>query len=94
MRRIVLAVGAALVVAPAGLATAQASATTDAGAHVAAANWPVVRPGAKGERVRTIQLLLNQHGAHVTVDAVFGGATTTAVKDFQSKNHLVSCALS
>jgi zinc D-Ala-D-Ala carboxypeptidase len=88
MRRIFVAVIAAgLAVVPAGLATAQASAAagTPAAAQVASANWPIVGRGARGERVRVIQLLLNQRGAHVAVDGVFGSADTTAVKAFQRK---------
>jgi peptidoglycan hydrolase-like protein with peptidoglycan-binding domain len=92
MRRFVLvAVGAAIAVAPAGVATAGASAATAGSAAVrapATTNWPVVRPGARGERVRVIQGLLNQRGRRVTVDGTFGNATTTAVKGFQRANHL------
>ena len=89
-RRIIVAViGAALVVAPTWLAAAEASAAPGAAARGASVNWPVVRPGARGERVRVIQLLLNDHGAHVVVDSKFGASTTTAVKAFQRKRGLL-----
>jgi peptidoglycan hydrolase-like protein with peptidoglycan-binding domain len=89
MRRVVLAaIGAALVLAPAGIATTEATAAT-AAAHVAAAGWPIVKPGAKGNTVRTIQYLLKQRGIRVVVDGIFGKSTTTAVKSFQRANRLV-----
>jgi peptidoglycan hydrolase-like protein with peptidoglycan-binding domain len=84
------AFGAALVVAPAGLATAEASAATaGAGAvRVKAVNWPVVRQGATGERVRVIQGLLTQRGIREPVDGVFGKDTQASVKAFQRANKL------
>ena len=91
MRRFILAVvSAGLIAAPAGLTIVGAStaAAAPATAHAVAANWPVVRQGAKGERVRVIQLLLNARGVAVVVDGDFGKATTAAVKTFQKKNKL------
>ena len=91
MRRFMLgAIGAALVLAPAAFATAEASATTHtaAAARGAAVNWPVVRPGARGERVRVIQYLLNQHGVRVGVDGAYGKSTTAGVKTFQRSKRL------
>src|SRR5262249_44444430 len=41
-----------------------------------------------GERVRTIQYLLNQAGASLTVDGDFGPATEAAVRSFQSSHGL------
>jgi peptidoglycan hydrolase-like protein with peptidoglycan-binding domain len=83
-RFILAAVAAAFIVAPAGLATAEAGAATGSGAaHAAAVNWPTVRPGARGERVRTIQYMLDQRGYSVSVDGVYGSTTTAAVKSFQ-----------
>jgi len=88
MRRIFLAVIAAgLLVAPAGL-VAEASVASAATAGTKAVNWPVVRQGAKGERVRVIQGLLKERGATVVIDGTYGAATTTAVKAFQRKSHL------
>jgi peptidoglycan hydrolase-like protein with peptidoglycan-binding domain len=79
MRRCILAaIAAACVVVPAGLVTAGASA---AGPPVK--NWPTVRPGARGERVRTIQYMLDQRGYDVDIDGAYGATTTAAVKDFQ-----------
>ncbi|GAA4892909.1 peptidoglycan hydrolase-like protein with peptidoglycan-binding domain [Stackebrandtia albiflava] len=52
--------------------------------------WPTVRRGAANENVRTVQYLLRQHGATITVDGQFGPATETAVKTFQGDNGLVA----
>jgi peptidoglycan hydrolase-like protein with peptidoglycan-binding domain len=88
MRRfLIAAIGAAAVVAPAGIATTQAAAAPPP-VHSAPASWPVVRQGARGERVRVIQSLLNQRGLRVTVDGAFGIATTHAVKTFQRSHGL------
>ena len=50
--------------------------------------WPLVQTGAQGHPIRTLQLLLRAHGHNVTVDGVFGPATETAVKSFQSSKSL------
>jgi peptidoglycan hydrolase-like protein with peptidoglycan-binding domain len=52
------------------------------------ANWPVVRAGASGETVQSLQLLLGQHGQAVTVDGDFGPQTTAAVRAFQQAQRL------
>ena len=91
MRRFtVAAISAALAVAPAGLATAGASAASSgpAAAPAAAVNWPTVRQGAKGERVRTIQYLLTARGFREPADGVYGRDTTATVKRFQNFNKL------
>lgn len=91
MHRFVLgAMATAVIVAPAASvpAAAAAAASTSAVAHSRAVNWPVVRPGARGERVRVIQYLLNQHGVRVGVDGVFGKSTTAGVKAFQRSKRL------
>jgi peptidoglycan hydrolase-like protein with peptidoglycan-binding domain len=90
MRRSVLAaVTAALVLAPAGLVTTEATAATGT-THAVAANWPVVKQGARGERVRAIQLLLRQQGGRgIIVDGTFGNDTAAAVKTFQRAKRLV-----
>ena len=54
------------------------------------ATWPVVRNGDSGENVRTVQYLLNEHGATLIVDGDFGPLTTTAVEQFQGPHGLVS----
>jgi peptidoglycan hydrolase-like protein with peptidoglycan-binding domain len=88
MRRfLIAAVGAAAVVAPAGIATTEAAAAPPPH-HAGQTTWPVVRQGARGERVRVIQSLLNQRGLRVAVDGAFGIATTNAVKTFQRSHHL------
>jgi peptidoglycan hydrolase-like protein with peptidoglycan-binding domain len=46
-------------------------------------SWPTVKKGAVGERVRTIQYLLNKRGYQVTIDGTFGTTTQAAVVKFQ-----------
>ncbi|MFB6892917.1 N-acetylmuramoyl-L-alanine amidase [Kitasatospora sp. NPDC056327] len=46
--------------------------------------WPVLAAGASGEKVRTLQHLLVQRGASLTVDGSFGPATRSAVTAFQT----------
>lgn len=49
-------------------------------------SWPTVAQGAVGERVFTIQYLLNQRiGAGLVLDGKFGPATTAAVRKFQAR---------
>lgn len=78
------AAGAATVTAPAAHVTQTA--------HKAAPlSWPLVVPGATGERVVAIQYLLNQRiGAHLAVDGKFGKQTEAAVRDFQKKFKLAA----
>lgn len=88
MRRSVLAaIGVAVICAPAAVVSTEAGAATGA-AHVTAATWPVVKQGATGNRVRTIQYLLNARGFRAIVDGAFGKSTTAAVKLFQRANKL------
>jgi peptidoglycan hydrolase-like protein with peptidoglycan-binding domain len=75
-----------MLMGPTGVVTAGASAA--AGQHAKAATWPVVKAGASGERVRTIQYLLGARGFKVTADGKFGNSTTSAVKAFQRANRL------
>ena len=50
--------------------------------------WPLVRLGANGHPVRTLQHLLRAHGQQVSVDGVFGPLTEAAVKAVQTANGL------
>ncbi len=45
---------------------------------------PTLRQGDRGAAVKTLQSKLNQRGASVSVDGVFGGGTRTAVRALQS----------
>jgi Putative peptidoglycan binding domain len=54
------------------------------------ASWPTVRQGDGGERVKSVQYLLNQHGASLGVDGSFGSATAAAVRSFQSAHGLTA----
>jgi N-acetyl-anhydromuramyl-L-alanine amidase AmpD len=56
---------------------------SDVAARLRGDSWPTVSRGATGERVRTVQYLLRQHGQELTVDGVFGSATETAVRALQ-----------
>jgi peptidoglycan hydrolase-like protein with peptidoglycan-binding domain len=93
LRRIAFGVlGTGMIAAmAAGTATPAASAAVSAPPHAAAASrpaalrWPVVRRGDHGSRVRTVQYLLNQHGARLTPDGDFRFPTELAVKNFQRR---------
>ena len=54
--------------------------------------WPVLRQGPNSAwpkvTVRSLQYLLNAHGAKVAVDGVFGAKTKAAVVAFQRAHHL------
>src|SRR3954463_14744815 len=50
--------------------------------------WPVVKQGAQGHPIRTLQYLLRARGHQVTVDGIFGPATAAAVRAFQQEKHL------
>jgi GH25 family lysozyme M1 (1,4-beta-N-acetylmuramidase) len=66
----------------------QAFARGDAYTPPPTVSWPTVQQGATGERVKTVQYLLNAHGASLTVDGDFGPGTDTAVRNFQSAHGL------
>ena len=51
--------------------------------------WPLVKNGATGHPVKTLQHLLRARGHGVAVDGVFGPNTEAAVKAFQSGHSLV-----
>ena len=49
---------------------------------------PMLRSGSSGALVTALQKLLNKKGGSLSVDGAFGQKTDTAVRDFQSANHL------
>lgn len=51
---------------------------------------PTLSQGATGAAVKTLQTRLNVWGANLTVDSDFGPATLTAVKAFQTQQHLTA----
>lgn len=75
--------------ATAPLVTHARSADHRARSH-ARRGWPVVRQGARGERVVTIQYLLAARGYRIRVDGVFGRATKADVRNFQKVRHLTA----
>lgn len=58
-------------------------ASQDTGPISALIDGPMLQRGAKGERVRELQRLLNLHGADITVDGDFGRGTQRALTRFQ-----------
>jgi peptidoglycan hydrolase-like protein with peptidoglycan-binding domain len=52
--------------------------------------WPLEQSGSTGEDVKTVQYLLNAHGAHVAVDGDFGPVTKSAVVSFQGGHGLTA----
>lgn len=102
MRRISAGfLGAGMIVAmTAGGAAGAAAAATAAtrppavgSAPKAAVSWPIVSRGAVGERVVTIQYLLDQRGWRLAVDGRFGPATQAAVLTFQRRNKIVGTGI-
>ncbi|WP_017976739.1 peptidoglycan recognition protein family protein [Actinopolyspora halophila] len=61
----------------------RADVAAEVGGDPTGVSWPLLRPGEEGERVRVLQYLLNEHGASLTADGVYGPATESAVGDFQ-----------
>jgi peptidoglycan hydrolase-like protein with peptidoglycan-binding domain len=53
-------------------------------------SWPLVQYGNSGERVRTVQYLLQQWGYSLSVNGSFDTTTLNAVKNFQSSRGLVA----
>jgi peptidoglycan hydrolase-like protein with peptidoglycan-binding domain len=50
--------------------------------------WPIVQINEKDENVRTVQYLLNAHGAQLATDGIFGPLTKSAVTSFQTAHGL------
>ncbi|MCL6453539.1 MAG: peptidoglycan-binding protein [Alicyclobacillus sp.] len=55
---------------------------------ITVATDPTIQRGATGAAVVKLQKLLNQHGAKLKVDGIFGPATQAAVRNFQGAHHL------
>ena len=51
--------------------------------------WPIVRRERDSEQVKTVQLLLRDHGNGLAPDGIFGPITEAGVREFQSANGLV-----
>ena len=62
-----------------------------ASAVPAIGTWPVLRQGAGNSAVtvRSLQYLLNAHGAGLAVDGIFGARTNSAVRNYQASHGLV-----
>lgn len=52
-------------------------------------NYPTLRQGNQGNKVRMLQIYLNEYGYNLNVDGIFGGGTLNAVRSFQNNNGLV-----
>ncbi len=50
--------------------------------------WPLVVYGNNGQRVKTIQYLLQQRGYSLTADGDFGNGTLSAARNFQGSHGL------
>ena len=51
-------------------------------------NYPTLKNGSRGNFVYLLQFILNQYGANLSVDGIFGNNTDTAVRNFQQINGL------
>ena len=73
---------------PTGVATSAAALTASAVPGVG--TWPVLWQGAANAAVtvRSLQYLLNAHGAGLTVDGIFGARTNSAVRNYQASHGL------
>lgn len=54
------------------------------------AAWPLVQQNDSGEDVRSVQYLLNAHGAALATDGLFGPLTKGAVQSFQTSHGLIA----
>jgi hypothetical protein len=68
---------------PAGPQGVPGNATATAPAPAAVRTGPTLSQGSQGASVSLLQSLLNQHGANLTVDGIFGPLTANAVRNFQ-----------
>ena len=90
---VAVAAGSSAVAANASVAAPQHAATAQHAAMATKAqwqslSWPAVRQTAYGNRVRTIQYLLNQWGFRTPITSYFGPSTTYAVMAFQRSRGL------
>jgi len=96
-----LVVGLAFPASAAAVAPAATSATASVAVtaarlapDAAVKPWPVLRQGTNSAwpkvAVRSLQYLLDAHGAKLTVDGVFGAGTKAAVAAFQRAHHLTA----
>jgi len=88
-----IAAGTVAFVAPASAASAASSAVTEASTAAARLQpWPVLKEGRNSlwppVTVRSLQYLLNAHGAKLAVTGHFGAKTKTAVIAFQRRHKL------
>jgi len=74
----------------AAIATMATLVTTAPASHIYSASikWPTVRPGTVGERVNTVQFLLQGRGYRLVADGHYGRTTTAAVRSFQKRSGL------
>lgn len=65
------------------LAADSSAATSTVTFSALAVSWPVLRSGATGSSVETLQYLLRAQGQSISVDGQFGSGTDTAVRNVQ-----------
>lgn len=53
-------------------------------------NYPTTRRGNRGNFVTILQYLLNEYGANLNTDGIFGSSTERAVVNFQRNNNLAA----
>ena len=87
-----LATGAIAVLGTIGVAAgaSPAHAVAQSPSQVAATHETTVRYGMKGAAVRLAQQKLDQRGAHLVVDGLFGPKTLAAVKSFQRAQRIAA----
>lgn len=52
------------------------------------ASYGTIRSGSRGDSVKQLQQLLNQNGANIAVDGIFGSKTAAAVRNYQQSKGL------
>lgn len=76
------------IVGPKTMAALVGRSDPDMGSNSSMPNLVSLRHNPKGDHVKTIQRLLNRHGAGIGVDGIFGPQTDAAVRNFQSRRGL------